>query len=133
MCPVSPALLCLSPPLLSLSASPSRSPVPRLLCCVDFSGGPGVGCQHLSEMLQFLCYIPIGCIIYICILHIRSSGFVVVFSLSLSLLSLSCLSPSLPFTRPTLSRMVPPCKLGSAQGFFLLKGSFAFHCANLAF
>lgn len=29
------------------------------------------------------------------------------------------------FTQPVCSRMVPPCKQGSAQGFFLVKGSFS--------
>ena len=39
-------------------------------------------------------------------------------------------SPS-SFTRPTLSRKVPPCKPGPARGFFLLKGGFPCHCADL--
>ena len=55
---------------------------------------------QLSKLFQFLsccpscilCYIPICCIIYICILYIRSGVFVFVFSMSLSLISLSCLS-----------------------------------------
>ena len=52
--------------------------------------------------------------------------FKIVFLFSLPLFTLSVLSLSLPlssFTRPTLSRKVPPYKPGSAQGFFLLKGS----------
>ena len=65
------------------------------------------------------------CIISIPILSIRSGVFVFVFCLPLSLLSLSCLSLSFSsLTRPTLSRMVPSCKPGPAQGFFLLKESF---------
>ena len=71
MCPVSPAVLSLSPPLLSLSESPSRSPVLGPWCCMDFSGGP-----KLSKLF-FMLY---------------SGVFALVFSLSLSLLSLSCLS-----------------------------------------
>ena len=63
-------------------------------------------------------------IIYICNLYIWSGVLVFVFILSLCFLcpvSLSFLS----FTRPTLSRKVPPCKPGPAQGFFLLNGSFS--------
>ena len=56
MCPVSPVVLFMSPPLLALSASPSRIP----WCCVDFSGGPVVCCQHLSKMLQLSCFIPVA-------------------------------------------------------------------------
>ena len=43
-------------PLLSLSPSPARSPIPGPWCCVDFSSGPSVCCQHLSKMLQLLCF-----------------------------------------------------------------------------
>ena len=73
----------------SFSAPPARSPVTRSWCCV-------FGPLHLFSKLlgpsSFLCYIPICCIIYICILYIRSGVLVFVFSLSLSLLSLSYLS-----------------------------------------
>ena len=53
------------------------------------------------------------------------------FSLSPSLYSLCPVSLSFSsLTRQTLSRKVPPCKPGPAQGFFLLKGSFFLcHCA----
>ena len=54
------------------------------------------------------------------------------FSLSPSLYSLCPVSLSISsFTWPTLSRKVPPCEPGPAQGFFLLKGSFPCHCASL--
>ena len=47
-------------------------------------------------------------------------------SLALSLLfSLSALLFFSSFTQLSFSRMAPPCKLGPAQGFFLLKGTFS--------
>ena len=93
MCPVSPAVLCLSPPLLSLSVSPSRSPVPGPWRCVDFSGGPSVCCQHLSRML-LSCYIPVAALfIYVfSILDLVLYYKMFSLSLSLSLLPLSCRS-----------------------------------------
>ena len=57
-------------------------------------------------------------IIYICFL---SGMFICFLSLPLFTPSVQSLSPS----PSTLSRMVPPCKPGPAQGFFLLKGSFS--------
>ena len=85
-----------------------------------------VCCQHLSKMLQLPCYIPVALL------------FIYVFSI-LDWVWLYCkmfFSPSLyslypvslfflSFTWPTLSRRVPPCKPGPAQGFFLLKGTFS--------
>ena len=49
-----PLLFCVPlPPLLCLSVSPFRSPVgPSSF--LDLSGRPGVRCQQLSKMLQFL-------------------------------------------------------------------------------
>ena len=124
-CPVSLAVLCLAPHLLSLSASPSRSPIPGPWCCVDFLGGPSVWCQHLSKMLQLSCYIPVAALfIYvysILDLLLCYKMFCLSFSLSLCPVSLSFLS----FIRPTLSRKVPPCNPGPVQGFFLLEGSFS--------
>ena len=58
---------------------------------------------------------------YLCIFYIRFRLYLFPLSLSLSLLSLSCFSLLL---FPTL-RMVPPRRLGPAQGFFLLNGSFS--------
>ena len=106
MCPVSPAVLCLSSPLLSLSVSPSRSPVPGPWRCVDFSGGPSVCCQHLSKMLQLSCYIPAAALF----IYVLSTLDLVFCFLSPSI-SLSCLSLILVLY------------------LFLLKGSFSLpHC-----
>ena len=44
----------------TICSGTSRSPVPGPLCCVDFSGGPSVCCQHLSRILQLSCYIPVA-------------------------------------------------------------------------
>ena len=55
-----------SVPCCSVSVSPSSLPLCVSLqvscpwCCVDFSGGPSVCCQHLSRMLQLPCYIPVA-------------------------------------------------------------------------
>lgn len=35
------------------------------------------------------------------------------------------------FTQLVFSKMVPLCKPGPAEGFFLLKGDFLYHCAYL--
>ena len=111
MCPVSPAVLSLSTSSLSASLSTSPFSARRLL----------TNPCPLSAVAFFKLYSHC-CIIYICTLYIRSGVFVLVFSLCPSL---SCLSLSFSsFTRPTLSRKVPPCKPGPARGFFLLKGFF---------
>ena len=69
---------------------------------------------------------PIFCIIYTCILYILDLVRLYLFSLFPSLYSLCPVSLSLSsFIQPTLSRKVPPCKPGPAQGFSLLKGSFS--------
>ena len=124
MCPVSPLLFCVSFPLFSLSLCVSLQRSTDAGAAWTSSSGP---VSVANVWLRYIiCYIPSCCIIYICILYIRSGVSVFVFSLSLSLsLSLHSLCPvSLSFssfTRPTLSRKVPPCKPGPAQGFFLLK------------
>ena len=126
MCPVSPVVLCLSPPLLSLSASPSRSPVPGPWRCVDFSGGPSVCCQHLSKMLQLICYILVAALFIYVYSILNLVLYYKMFSLYPSFYSLCPVSLSfLSFTRPNLSRKVSPCKPGPAQGFLLLKWSFS--------
>ena len=122
MCPVSAALLCLSPPLLSLSLRlPSldlgavwTSPAPSGPVCVARA------CLICCMSKLFLMLYSHCCITYICILHISFGVAVFVFSVSLSF-----------FTRPTLSRMVSPCEPGPAQGFFLLTGRFPCNCASL--
>ena len=116
-----------SPLLLSLSASPLRSPVPGPWCCVDFSGGPSVCCQHLSKMLQFSCYIAVAALFIYVFSILDLVLYYNIFSLSLSpsLYSVLSLSHSCPCTWPTLSRRVPPCKPGPAKGFFLSKESFS--------
>ena len=93
--------------------------------------GPGVCCQHLSKLLQFLncccpscfsCYstIAVSFKYVFCLIIIMACLYF--FSLSPSLYSLCAVSLSfLSFTWPSLSRMVPLCKLGPAQGFILLK------------
>ena len=116
VCPDSPAVLCLSLPLLSLflslSLSASASPVPRPWCCMNFSD---------FSILYSHC-----CKIHICVFHIRSGVFAFVVSLSPSRYSFRPVSLSFFFcTRPTLSKRVTSCKPGPAQGFSLLKGSFS--------
>ena len=90
-----------------MSLSPAGLPSLDLHAAWMSSDKPSVHCQHLSKLLSFLSSIPIS---YICIMSIRPNMFVskivFVFSLSLSLLSLSGLS----FSSFTLSRMVPACK-----------------------
>ena len=99
---------------LSLCCSVSLSPSSLPLCVsLQVSHPPtsvlrglfrraGVRCQHLSRMLKFLsccCLSSHCCLIYICILYIRSGVFVFVFSLSPPLVTLSVLSlsPSRPW------------------------------------
>ena len=90
---------------------------------------PSVHYQHLSKLLPFLGSIPNCYVIPICrgildwtCMYLRFY----LFSLSLSFLSILFVSLSRSsFTQPTLSRMVPFCEPGPAQGFFLLKGTFS--------
>ena len=73
------------------------------------------------------------CFIYRCVFYVRA-GVTINCCLSLSLSRYSLYPVSLSFssfTRPTLSRKVPPCEPGPAQGFSLLKGTFSCHCADL--
>ena len=90
-------------PMLPPQAEPGQTPWPP--------GAPG--------------FIPICCIIHKCIIDILLDIFVFLTVFVVSLFSLFFSS----FIQPALSRMVPPCKPGSAQGFLLLKGAVPCHCA----
>ena len=110
---------CVSPPHFSLSL---RLPSPDLGAAWTSSGGPGVRCQLLFKLF-FMLYSHLLYNFYtlFCILDLVGSY---LFAFPLFTLCPASLSFSV-FTRPTPSKMIPPRKLGPAQGFFLLKGSFS--------